>query len=276
MTITDGPMAGFQALVLVPSSSFRFLDLPTEIRYIIYELLIPPGRTHLSLSRLNPLRRCNVSSKTPRVVPIGYGSKEWMAEREWDDEARKYINGSQRTPLSLLLVNRQTHAEAFPVLYQSHAFDFDSAATLFRFLKVNPAAVKVVTDVCLDMKFLFDQRSSDYAHSRSLERGLKLLARARPAALRTLRLYHVDIMRSYDSWGDSAAVLDAETLVHECTAVLNAIYRSRRQKGVAIGIDTVLKIDHDYCLDHGACSGCQKMDDHVKKLVRDSFLMDLE
>lgn len=286
VTITEGPMKGCHAFVLVPTNGFRFLDLPTEIRYIIYELSIPADSTKLRLAL-----RENRNKKDPKVVGEYYSSRQtkaWRESRHWDCTVGngKYVDLDQRTPMSLLLTNKQISSEAFEVLYRSHTFKFIYPAALSRFLKLNNASAKYLTNI---------QLSGTYTHGEhpirknvkksSIEGALQVLAKARPASLRKLFVDHWDVSKGM--YGDSTGY--AEVLVAKCIPLLNAVYRARRQNGIGTGIDELIKIDHQFCrgfrgFDVYGHDGenrlweeeCEKFDQHVRKVVRDSFLMDVD
>ncbi|KAF2165058.1 hypothetical protein M409DRAFT_24444 [Zasmidium cellare ATCC 36951] len=148
ITITEGPMKGYYALVLVPTCGFRFLDLPTEIRYMIYELSIAPGKTDLRLAI-----RENRDKKDPKVVGVDYrfpATKRWQEGRKfekWIGQEGKWIKPDERATMSLLLVNKQVSGEAFEVLYRSHTFHFVYPAALDQFLKLNGTSAKFLTSV---------------------------------------------------------------------------------------------------------------------------------
>ncbi|KAK4505218.1 hypothetical protein PRZ48_003181 [Zasmidium cellare] len=282
--VTEGPMKGFQAIVLVPTNGFRFLDLPIEIRYIIYELSMPPSKTTLRLAM-----RENREKSDPKVVGVRYRFKATKAWREGRELATplgrryKWIKMDERTPMCLLLVNKQVSSEAFEVLYSTHTFHFRYPEVLYTFLKLNNASAKYLTNVELSGYYNHGERPiGKNEKKRCIERALSVLTKASPQALRSLHLQHMSANKGGRHGYERYQTCDAKVLVNDCIPLLNTVYRARQREKIATGVDEILKIGHRWCDSdedwdepHIALE-CQKFNEDVKRIVREAFLMDVE
>lgn len=110
-TITNGIFKGHQAIVLVPvpRDHFPFLDLPPEIRIMIYKMLL-----HL------PYGQIIVRGKYARIL---HGHYRMTA-----------VPGNKRPDTGILKACHQIHKEAASVLYGHNAFYFDNPLALKTFL----------------------------------------------------------------------------------------------------------------------------------------------
>lgn len=247
-------MKGHEALVLVPMGAFRFLDLPAEIRNTVYELLIIGGHTSTRL--------CYIRNESPDGIINGKSVAGFPTP--WNDrENPRFI------VRSLLLTNKQAYTEAFSVLYRSHEFYFNCKETLHRFFPVNQTAAKYVTTISLSRHDVSGRRCSKHLRERCIKDALKVLGKARPSALRTLRFAHDELCPARR---DCDLRYNAKTLVEQCIPVLNTLYRIRHQENIAMDIDEVVKISHLGCVREK--SECREFDEQVKEEVRERFMMD--
>ncbi|KAF4548979.1 Hypothetical protein D9617_24g016930 [Elsinoe fawcettii] len=118
--ITEGPMKGRYALILDPrpTSVFRFLDLPAEIRtMILSELLTLPQPLHFYISK---------------QVACGF---------QTCDEFGGSIN------LSILKVSRQVHREARAILLSHNTFYFVSSKTFHKVMDSLPDYAHIIRRV---------------------------------------------------------------------------------------------------------------------------------
>ncbi|MCJ1460151.1 hypothetical protein MMC28_010530 [Mycoblastus sanguinarius] len=101
------------------------IALPPEIRDRIYRYLLGPPGTPIA----------------HRIVPKFFykpvDNLYWIESRSFEEEA-KFPDYCQFEPscLSILLVSKQTYAEAFHLFYCANLFEFQDTADLFRFLKI--------------------------------------------------------------------------------------------------------------------------------------------
>ncbi|KAF2165059.1 hypothetical protein M409DRAFT_24445 [Zasmidium cellare ATCC 36951] len=249
-TITEGPMKGFQALVLVPSGFFRLLDLPTEVRDMIYETVGAEGTTKLKLYR----RKAPGGSK---VVGAEYElrSKTWKEKRKWDEELKKWIDKERRTALSLLQVSKQVYNEAFKVLYRSRRFrfSFECDGTLSRFFELNEKCAQHITHIVL--------RSSS-----NNQRSMEALAKARPKSLQRLEIDHWAFLDTITEPMEKQVALLFKTF----TQLFDAVYLARQRKGITAGIDELLRVRHRHCPPDAKC---QEFDEQLPKLIKEEYPM---
>ncbi|KAK4505219.1 hypothetical protein PRZ48_003182 [Zasmidium cellare] len=252
-TITSGPMQGCQALVLVPTPTFRFLDLHPEIRDIIYDLLLADEPTKLKLWA--------PKFETSKVVGEEHAPRTtaWRNGRTYERKRGKYIDMERRTPLSLLQVNRQVYREAFEVLYRSRAFQFKTSKTLSRFLELNPDCSQFLTHIILP-----DWETAIAA--------MKILPKERPKSLRTIEVSHKDFRKFVTANGTFTE--GAPDILEMATPLFDTMYQARRKKRVSAGLEEVLKFDHQRCEGKGGHEGCGKLETELKELIREEYPMD--
>lgn len=102
-----------------PEGSFRLLDLPAEIRNVIYSILLTfPGVTYPTPG--------TPTSWVNQVRGLHKGSKALQKGR---DDVQ-----IPRSSLEILRVNRQIHSEAVKVFYHSNNFVFSNALRLHQFI----------------------------------------------------------------------------------------------------------------------------------------------
>lgn len=244
-------MKGCQALVLIPMPAPRFLDLPTEVRDMIYELVLRDTTTELTIYRPR--------SAPSKVVGTKYAphSKEWKANRRLNVELGKWIDDEKRTPLSLLQTNKQIYNEAFKVLYRSRAFSFNSEAALSRFFELNNACAQHITHIVLPP-------------SAAVFSSMNLLAKARPRSLQELEIRHdlLFLMGISDLSNNIPA-----TLLKLFTPLLDAVYLARQRKSITTGIEQLLKFDHGECIGGGGRRDCWGLENQLSKLIKEEYPM---
>lgn len=240
-------MKGCQALVLVPTTALRFLDLPIEVRDMIYEFILSDGTTELKIFR--------PKHSPSKVVDVDYApqTKAWKEGRQLI--AGKWIDNDKRTPLSLLQANKQVYNEAFKVLYRSRAFSFQCAASLSRFFELNSACAEHVTHIVL----------TPCATSTA---SMDLIAKARPRSLQRLEIDHALFFRRASVSSKDAPAM----LLKLFSPLLDAVYLARQRKGINVGIDQLLKRKHGDCIDFGECGG-RKIEDQLAKLIKQEYPM---
>jgi hypothetical protein len=132
-----GPYAGLHVLVLQPEpeehEKFPFLDLPAEIRNIIYSLVLERPGNHIHLSGKH----------------TGIINALWLGPKR-NDTSR--IHGTYST--SLMRVNKQINLESTPYLFSRHTFEFTDSTMLQRFLEyIGPERTKSLVSVQVNTQY---------------------------------------------------------------------------------------------------------------------------
>lgn len=127
LIVTEGPLAGETILVLQKTATFRFLDLPPEIRNMVYGHLIeaPESTTISSYKPIGKERRSVSSTFRP-------GNYTTRRGQTWDKENGRWL-GRPTSPHNLLRVCKQVQSETGTLLYGDTKFCFQnwSDANLF-------------------------------------------------------------------------------------------------------------------------------------------------
>lgn len=181
-TITEGEFKGHQAVVLVPvpKRQFAFLDLPTEVRLLIYEELF---MRHDDGS--HDIWRVNHSNAREDMLVGGRTGKlyfTWITPREWGGEfripwcARQAIHG-----INILRTNKHIYREAMAVLYWNNHWRFSGTSTMRIWLEaIGPNARAVLQSVELggdrgDLKFYSEASAKKAASLLAACPNLQLL-----------------------------------------------------------------------------------------------------
>lgn len=196
--ITAGPMAGCRALILVPSSdTFRLLDLPAEIRNMVYANLC----VYKSPIKLKTYMRGRLVQTTFRDY-----KESAVKKRNFDPTIRKYRNRNT-TIASIHSVSRQVHSEAAEVLYSNNIFVMQDHATLNLLLRRAGSSAQFLRHIVLP-------RSFDYMRPR--EGPLMRLSIARN--LRTLEFHRSDFT---NIWG-------RDPLIQDCASLFKDLFKTRQ------------------------------------------------
>jgi hypothetical protein len=129
--MTNGPYAGLHVLVLQPEpdehKKFPFLDLPAEIRNMIYSLVLERPGYQIELS----------------------GKHSGVIHTRWYGRGRGYMSRhDQPYSTSLMRVNKQISVESTPYLFSRHTFEFRDSTMMQRFLEyLGPERTKSLVSV---------------------------------------------------------------------------------------------------------------------------------
>jgi hypothetical protein len=135
--LTKGPYAGLHVLVLQPErdehETFPFLDLPAEIRNMIYSLVLERPGYHVDLS----------------------GKHSGIIQSHWYSPGRGYISRhDQPYSSSLMRVNKQISVESTPYLFSLHTFEFSDSTMMQRFLEyIGPERTKSLVSVQVNQQY---------------------------------------------------------------------------------------------------------------------------
>lgn len=207
-------MKGHRALVLVPAGSFRLLDLPAEIRQMIYEYL---------LTRENPIK---LKRYIGRIVQQSF-THGTVKTDGWDAELRKWK--SRECHLHAIMgVNKEIQQEAAEVLYSTNRFVFQDPQTLSLLSKLAGEGTHHLRHIELAAS-----RGDTSGH---LAAALNVLKEC--ASLRTLSLPHATICTSVDTTHPAyprrpSENIAAKALVDACIPLLFNLQKTRHQRQIA-------------------------------------------
>ncbi|KAK0347981.1 hypothetical protein LTR91_001866 [Friedmanniomyces endolithicus] len=97
---------------------FRFLDLPPEIRTMVYDLMLPNATSTISMSTYKP------HHKPRRPCCTTFLDKRLHAPLEWDPTIGKWIDQPLSTAASLFRVNKLIHKEMTSIWYSTYTLEF--------------------------------------------------------------------------------------------------------------------------------------------------------
>ncbi|EME85642.1 uncharacterized protein MYCFIDRAFT_82619 [Pseudocercospora fijiensis CIRAD86] len=126
LTITEGSFAGRHVLMLEPvTDHFRFLDLPPEIRNLIYDELLREHR---------PVRIATYKAKGRARRAVRSTLHQSHPGLTWNSKFGTWT-GQASSAHVILQVNKQMLAEAAPIAYGSNVFQLDDHRGLRDFLE---------------------------------------------------------------------------------------------------------------------------------------------
>lgn len=220
-------MKGFRALVLVPAGSFRLLDLPLEIRHMIYSYLV---------TREDPIKLKRYQGRLVQQT-FAHGT---VKSAGWDAEHKKW-NNRDKNLLGIGGVNRQIHNEAAEVVYKTNRFIFEDPQTFSLLAKLSGARVRHLRNVDIDTP-----KGGTGIH---LAAALNVFKNC--TSLRTLRLPHSAICTTASTWNHrTKAIVSVEALVEACAPMLFALEKSRQKTRFTQSVLDVITCIQCEC---GAC-----------------------
>lgn len=146
VTIPDGSQKGALLIRVTPKRHFRFLDLPAELRDRIYAYALSDQNRKIRIitHAIRPFGTPKISKIKP--VQVGFDIRCRHRGLKFDKKSAKWI-GAQRSPLSLLLVNKQIHAESVTIAYGSPRFTFFDVQGPNVFAQTIGQSIKYITAV---------------------------------------------------------------------------------------------------------------------------------
>ncbi|KAJ4349981.1 uncharacterized protein N0V89_008602 [Didymosphaeria variabile] len=195
-------------------SRFPFLELPGEIRNMIYEHALTATDRHIDIHRVLD------DDTKARTKPVR--QSKYSGKRKYKDIVHQ-----------LLRVNRQIHDEATPILYSQNAFNFFDAQGLASFLGRYSLHVRDLSHVVICENLHFNRGTG-----QSIETAFSLLAFAEN--LQSLKL---DL-----TWSKNGNVKDAaQTFYHMARNWLQAVGLRKGDKRA--GMDIL--VFEDFWMWHG-------------------------
>lgn len=141
--LTEGPYAGRHVLVMQPepeeNEKFPFLNLPAEIRNMIYSLLLerPGYRVHIS------------------------GKKTGIIDTHWYSDDKYMMRHDHPYSTGLMRVNKQISTESSPYLFSRHTFEFPDSTMLQKFLEyLGPERVKSLVSISVSQQYAVSVRQA--------------------------------------------------------------------------------------------------------------------
>ncbi|KAI5368300.1 hypothetical protein Slin14017_G033360 [Septoria linicola] len=220
-TIMTGAMQGHRALILVPAGNFRLLDLPIEIRQMIYGYL---------LTREEPIK---LKRYVGRLVQQSFTQGTTKSDG-WNVELRKWRSREQHL-LAITGVNKEIHQEAAEVLYSTNRFVFQDPQTLSLLSKLARGGTHHFRHIELS-----SSRGDSSGHLAAAINVLKDCA-----SLRSVRLPHASVCYNFDPASNfrsrrSADSISAKTLVDACLPLLFNLQKARHQRQIMGNVVDIL------------------------------------
>lgn len=242
-------------LLLRPTASFKFLDLPPEIRNMIYSHLIDEPKTVL-ISSHKPLY------KDRRPVVSSFRSSRQHRGLAWDKRNGKWI-GQTSTSHDLLRVSKQVQAETGRLLYGETRFEFGNWSDAHLCLDTVGSMRRFVRHVDL-----LGPRDRGFGKAPTTLRKL-----GDATDLQTLRLRHNQICsdkRGGWRW------LSIEELVRIASPLLRVLHKKFSAADPPRSALDVIEVRSDlermggkcvHCGGKGHCYMCRQKVEHVKKCL---------
>lgn len=229
LLITQGPLRGSHALVLKPFTKyFRFLELPLEIRRMIYDEL---------LLEAEPIQINSYKDKDEPRRATG------LRHYSLPGSTARYAARFRPNSLAIMTVNRQMLQEASATMYSGNTFRFDKFSTCQIFL----------TDLGTMRGHIRHISFSGWAYQKTKARGMFFKLKD-AIGLRSISLHYMD----FANW-------TADTLAADCKTMMTALQRSRKGGSNVLSVLDILKLTFSKCTDCDSpkedgilCTGCMK------------------
>ncbi|KXS95949.1 hypothetical protein AC578_7998 [Pseudocercospora eumusae] len=227
LTITEGSFAGRHVLMLEPvTDHFRFLDLPPEIRNLIYDEL---------LLEHNPIKIVTYKAKGRARRAVRSTLHQGHPGLTWNSKLGTWT-GQASSAHVILQVNKQMLAEAGPIAYGSNVFRLDDYRGLRDFLEGIGSMRAHVKQIRLLSPIYYSTVATTALHKLKDAKGLVSLE------------YPRDMLSDNP---ESYKGITAQGLFNDCKQLLKALhsYRKKHRNSVDDLVD-IIKITpgvHSIC-----------------------------
>ncbi|KAF7194399.1 hypothetical protein HII31_04204 [Pseudocercospora fuligena] len=253
LTVTEGSFAGRHVLMLEPvTDHFRFLDLPPEIRNLIYdELLLEHSPVKIVTYKAKGRARRAVRS----TLHHGHPGLTWNSKLgTW--------KGQASSAHVILQVNKQILAEAGPIAYGSNVFQLDDYRGLRDFLEGIGSMRAHLKQIRLLSPIYYTTVATTALHKLKDAKGLVSLEYPRDLLS--------DNPQSYKG-------VTPQGLFNDCKQLLKALYSYRKKhKGSVDDLVNIIKITpgvHPICKKAWRGEACKcgsvMREDRCKNVIAD-------
>ena len=245
--MTEGAFRGRHALILEPTTGFRLLDLPPEIRANIFSLLLEENK---------PIRieAFKLKGKDRRAVRESFESKHTRLHKnlQWDDSKGKWLD-LPPSAYSLVRVSKHVSREVLPIAFGKNKFEFARTAELNIFLESIGSMRKYLRHIRLP-----DNRA--YTAGRGAITFRNLL----PAMdLRSIVINHTTICNTGGRDSRGVTLRDLIKDMEPYLRVLHASLTARDSHVIVLDVVRVVSKKCDGCLGNGYNCGQQNKDCRV-------------